>query len=99
MSKHTRTRIVYLKKTEPLILDQYELTTPSRESRFYRPERYWTVHNELKEEFLRKHEEMKSALFNEKFVPPWLYEEYEKAKTALLVAQETINREYENQVL
>ncbi len=48
------------------------------------------MYSELKEEFLRKHEEMESALLNEEFVPPWLYEEYEKAKTALLVAQETI---------
>lgn len=99
MSKHTRTRIVYLNKIEPLILDQYELTTPSRQSKFYRPERYWRIYNELKVKFLEKHEQMRRALLEEKFVPPWLHEEYEQAKEALLTAVEIINQDYSKQVV
>lgn len=96
MSKHTRLRTVYVTKLpEPLIIDQYELTVSYAKNKMYRPERYWRIYSELKAKFLELNEEMRQALLKEKFVPPWLHEEYEQAKANFLAAQEIINRDYD----
>lgn len=100
MSKHTRPRTVYIKKLDdPLQIEHYELTGPNYSRiKMYKPERYWTAYKNLKSKFLSLNDDMRRALVEEKFVPPWLYEEYEKAKTDFLTAQEIINRDYEKAV-
>ena len=95
MSKHTRPRTVYITKLpEPLILDQYELTTSFAKGKMYKPQRFWRVYNEYRDRFLALSEKMRRALLGEKFVPPWLHEEYELAKNDFLTVQEIINRDY-----
>src|SRR6266550_3844465 len=99
MSKHTRARTVYIKKLDdPLILDQYELTTSQARNKMYKPERYWRIYKELEQDFLEMHYKMTRAMLDEKFVPPWLADEYQTSKDDFLEAQKIINRDYERAV-